>query len=1096
VEFRILGPVAAREDGRDIALGGPKQRALLAILLLHANEAVSRDRLIDGVWGERPPATVAHTLDNYVLRLRKALGDDRLLRRTPGYMLRVEREELDLHRFERLLQEGRERRAHGDALAARTTLGAALDLWRGQALGDLLYQPFGAEESERLEEQRLQAFEERVEADLELGLTTELVPELEALTRKHPFRERLLGQLMVALYRGGRQAEALAAFQVARQRSAEELGLEPSAPLQELQRQILAQDPNLDLPRAKQGGAKRKRSRRRRRVIVVAAAAAALGASATIGIMLGTGSPGTSSSGSQSSGIVALSSRSGNLVGHVSLDSVATAAASDTGSLWLASASTGAVVRIDPSVPAVVDRVPIGGSPGTLAVGGGAVWVATVPGDTVTRIDPKTGTVTQTIPLGGARAAALAFGGGGLWIADITDSSLLELDPRAGTVRRTLTLHLRPTALAFGDGVIWAADYEAGSIAEVDLRTGETLATVHVGNGPVALATGFGAVWVANSLDSTVSRVDPATGSVTATIPVGTSPNALAVAGDSIWVANQYSPVVSRIDASRNAVVRALSVGGGSTALAVVGGRIWIGVQAPSQHRGGTLRLLHSRPITIDPALQLDLFPLQSDGLTRDGLVTYNHAPGPAGIRLVPDLAINVPVPTDGGTTYTFRLRLGIRYSDGRRVRAADFRRALERVFNLQSGGRDLFGDIIGAGSCAELSTSSCDLSRGIVTDDAARTVTFHLRSPDPYFLDNLTVGGLGTPVPPGTPAREPAVQPIPGTGPYKIESATPSEIRYVRNPFFDEWSHAAQPDGNPDKIVMRFGLSPKLEGRAIEEGRADWSADNLPAGLLPDARTRFADQLHTNPTTETDFFQLNTTAPPFNDVRVRQALNLAIDRRMIARIYGGAQAATPTCQVLPPGVPGYRRYCPYTRHPRRNGAWTAPDLARARRLIAASGTRGANVTVSGWTDDPTISPRVTLYIAEVLRRLGYRANAHLVPHASFAPPASIQLIPAGWLDIAAYNFFAHFLSCQGEGDHGWFCDPRLDRAMRYARSLDAANPRAAASLWATIDRDVVDQAAWVPLVNPRLIDLVSARVGNYQFHPYWGIMADQLWLR
>jgi YVTN family beta-propeller protein len=682
----------------------------------------------------------------------------------------------------------------------------------------------------------------------------------------------------------------------------------------------------------------------------------------------------------------------------VSLDGAASAVAADTSSLWVASPSAGAVSHIDLSVPAVVDRIPIGGSPGALAVGGGAVWAATVPGDTVTRIDPKSGTVTQTIPLGGARAAALAFGAGGLWIADVTDSSLLELDPRSGTVRRTLTLHLRPTALAFGDGVIWVADYDGNSVAEVDLRTGETVAIVHVGNGPAALATGLGAVWIVNSLDSTVSRVDPATSSVTATIPVGSGPDAIAVVGGSIWVANQYSPTVSRIDAGRNAVVRTLRVGGGSTALAAVGSRIWVGVQAPSQRRGGTLRLLHSRPITIDPALQLDLFPLQSDGLTRDGLVTYNHAPGPAGIRLVPDLAINIPAPTDGGTTYTFRLRPGIRYSDGRPVGAADFRRALERVFNLQSGGRDLFGDIIGAESCVELGTSSCDLSRGIVTDEASRTVTFHLRGPDPYFLDNLTVGGLATPVPPGTPMHEPASSPIPGTGPYKIQTASQREIRYMRNPFFHEWSHAAQPDGNPDQIVMRFGLAPKNEGVAVEDGRADWSADNLPAGLLPGARTRFADQLHTNSTTDTDFFQFNTTLPPFDDIRVRQAVNLAIDRRFIARIYGGTDAATPTCQVLPPGVPGYRRYCPYTRNPRPDGAWTAPDLARARQLIAASGTRGASVTVWGWTDDPTISPRVVRYMADVLRRLGYRTRVHLVTHASFDPPpqsSSFQL--GGW---------------------------------------------------------------------------------------------------
>jgi peptide/nickel transport system substrate-binding protein len=296
----------------------------------------------------------------------------------------------------------------------------------------------------------------------------------------------------------------------------------------------------------------------------------------------------------------------------------------------------------------------------------------------------------------------------------------------------------------------------------------------------------------------------------------------------------------------------------------------------------------------------------------------------------------------------------------------------------------------------------------------------------------------------------------------------------------------------------MRFGLSPEQEIRAIQQGRADWTADSVPAHLFPEVRTRFSSQLHTNPTTETDFFQLNTTLPPFDDVRVRQALNLAIDRREVVRIYGGPEVAAPTCQVLPPGVSGYRRYCPYTQRPDSGGAWTAPDLDRARRLVAASGTRGARVTVWGWTDDPTISPRVVRYTAGVLRRLGYRTRVRLVTHGAFdrLPPEvrrTVQLIPAGWLDTSAYNFFAPWLSCGGAINHGNFCDRSVDRLMEHARSLEAAKPRAAASVWAHVDRALVDEAAWVPLVNPHLIDFVSARVRNYQHHPYWGIIADQL---
>jgi YVTN family beta-propeller protein len=678
---------------------------------------------------------------------------------------------------------------------------------------------------------------------------------------------------------------------------------------------------------------------------------------------------------------------------------------------------------------------------------------------------------------------------------------LIEIDPGTGEVRRTLTLDLQPTALAVGKEAIWVADYDAQTVAEIDPGSGQTVATIAVGKGPSALAVVDGAVWVANALDSTVSRIDPVRGSVVATIPVGSGPTALAVTPGSVWVANQYSSTVSQIDTRRNIVVRTRPAGGEPTALATNEGKLWIGVRPLVQQRGGTLRLLHTRPLSIDPALQSDLPPLQADGLTRDGLVSYNHVSGPAGVQLVPDLALSLPTPTDRGTTYTFRLRLAIRYSDGRPVRASDFRRAIERVFNLRSYGTDLLGGIRGAEACLRLDATDCDLAPGIVTNDARRTVTFHLNAPDRDFLAKLTNGGLATPVPPGTPAHDAVSRPIPGTGPYKIAVANRLEIVYIRNQYFHEWSHAAQPDGKPDEIVWRFGLSPTDEVRTIEQGRADWMADAVPGTLLAGLATRFASQLHTFPTTETDFFQLDTTRPPFDDVRVRQALNLAIDRRAIVRIYGGATAASPTCQVLPPGVAGYRRYCPYTRKPNAEGVWSGPDFARAQRLVLASGTRGDHVTVWGWTDDPTISPRVIAYTAAVLRRLGYRTRVRLMRHADFDRlPArvrrTVQLIPAGWLDITAYNFISSWLSCNGAIDHGKFCDPALDRRMHRAHALEVANPRAAASVWAQVDRELVDRAAWVPLVNPRQIDFVSARIKNFQHHPYWDIMADQLSLK
>lgn len=1096
MDFAVLGPVVVRRDGRELPLGGPKQRALLAMLLLRANEVVSRDRLIDGLWGERPPATAGHTLDNYVSRLRKTLGDGRLSRRAPGYVLRVERDELDLERFERRLGEGRAQLAKGKADEAAETLRAALALWRGPALADLLYEPFAQGEAERLEERRLIALENRIDADLAFGGGAELVPELEALARENPQRERLLGHLLLALYRAGRQAEALAAFESARRRLSEELGLEPGPELSRLQRKILEHDPSLGVPRPERTGTRRQK-RPSRRLVAIGVAAAAVAASVTVGIVLGTRGTSASPPEATSSQLVDLNVGSGKPSHGVPLTDAPAAMVAGSDSVWIANPSAGTVSRFDLAARTVADQVPVGDSPGALAVGGGSVWSASVPGDTVSRIDPGTGTVTQRVPLGRARAAALAFAQGGLWLADITDNSLLEVDPASGLVRRTLTLPLRPTALASDGDVMWVADFGAGSVAQIDLRTGLALAT-HVGNGPAALAVGFGALWVANSLDSTVSRVDLKSGSVVDTIPVGSGPAAIAIAGDSVWVANQYSASVSRIDPDRNAEVRSSTVSGGPTALAATGGRVWVGVRPLVQHRGGTLVLLHTRPISIDPALNADLLPPVSDGLTRNGLVTYNHVPGAPGIQLVPDLAVNVPLPTDGGTTYTFRLRPSISYSDGRRPRAADVRRAIERLFRVRSDGRALFDGIRGAAGCDD---RRCDLSRGIVTDEATRTVTFHLQAPDPDFLTSLADPRLATPVPAGTPFHDVGWKPVPGTGPYKIAHASAHEIRYVRNPRFREWSHAAQPDGNPDEVVMRFGLTPTQEVRAIIAGRADWMADNVPARFLPRLRTRFASQLHRFSIPTTDFFQFNTTLPPFDDVRVRRAFNLALDRSAIVRMYGGPDLASPTCHVLPPGNLGYRQYCPYKRNPRSAGAWPAPDLRRARQLVAESGTRGTPITVWGWTDDPTITPQVVRYAANVLRRLGYPTRIHFVTHAflAHAPPSvfeRIQLIPAAWGGDTPYGFFAKWFACGGPSNHGWFCDPRIDRDIRRARSVTPTSLRATAAVWARIDREVTDQAAWAPIVNEHTLDFVSARVRNYQAHPYWGLIADQVWLR
>lgn len=254
MDFRILGPLEVTAGDRLLALGGPRQRALLAVLLLHANEVVSTDRLIDALWGDSPPDTAHKALQGNVLALRKALEPDRkpdeawgrLVTQPPGYLLRVEPRDLDLERFEELAAEGRAALQGGDPARAAVLLREALGLWRGPPLADVAFEAFAQAEVTRLEEARLAGLEERIEADLALGRDAELVGELESLVAREPLRERLRGQLMLCLYRCGRQADALACYRHGREALVEGLGIEPGPALRELEQRILRQDPSLE----------------------------------------------------------------------------------------------------------------------------------------------------------------------------------------------------------------------------------------------------------------------------------------------------------------------------------------------------------------------------------------------------------------------------------------------------------------------------------------------------------------------------------------------------------------------------------------------------------------------------------------------------------------------------------------------------------------------------------------------------------------------------------------------------------------------------------------------------------------------------------
>jgi peptide/nickel transport system substrate-binding protein len=1097
MRFAVLGPLEVSLDRGRLSLGGRKQRTLLAVLLLHANEVVSRDQLIDALWGERLPPSVAESLDAYIYRLRKLLGHDRLLRERGGYLLRVGPDELDVDEFERLVASAGRSAEAGDHGAAIGPLTEALALWRGPAWADMLEVPLASVEAHRLAELRLSALESRIEAELEIGGGAELVPELEQLVSEHPLRERLLSGLMLGLYRAGRQADALNAFRAARQRLVEELGLEPGREVHDLQRRILQHDPSLGAPRPFLPA----RGSRDRRMAVVGALLAL--AAVVVGFALSAGAANRQPALTAGvSGVVAVRTGADRVATATPLAGPPSAVTTGAGSVWVADASNGTVSRIDPHSGVVVDRISVGGDPASIASGDGAIWVANTVGATILRINPATETVTQTIPLGGANPDALALGGGRLWVADSSTRALYEVDPTTGALLRTIPLEVSPAAIVFGAGALWVADYSNATVLKISPGSERVIATANVGTGPGSLAFAAGDLWVANSLDSTVSRINPATLSVNATIPVGSGPSAVIAAGGSVWVANQYARSVSRIDPRRSAVVATVAVGGLPTSLTDDGGRLWVGVDAGgASHRGGTLVIasVHTFP-SVDPAFFNFAEPPAFDGLVHDTLVTFDHAGGVDGLRLVPDLALTLPTPSDGGRTYAFGLRSGIRYSNGAALRASDFRRAIERLFRAGSPGTDFYTNIVGAAGCVKR-PPSCDLSRGIATNDAAGTVVFHLTTPDPEFLNELTEQDYTAPIPAGTPNHDTALSPIPGTGPYRIVRADRTGVYFGRNSFFREWSHAAQPNGTPDMIVWRYLPSQHDAATAVQHQRADWLAGLIPLADYRQLAIQSPAQLHTNPLFGVDFFALNTHLAPFNNVLVRKAFNYAIDRSVIARMYGGPAFATPTCQPLAPGLPGYRRYCPYSSHPSADGAYTGPDLTYAKRLAARSGTRGEHVDVWGSPDEGYIPPDVAAYAAGVLRSLGYRTTLHLVPIASItnAMYPGFQLDTNGdWL--ADYpdpsSYIPPFFSCNGGNSNGYVCDPALDREMEKAESLEHEASAAANTLWTSVDHTLTNHADWVPTVNVREVDLVSQRLGNYQFNPAWGFLADQSWIR
>ena len=530
---------------------------------------------------------------------------------------------------------------------------------------------------------------------------------------------------------------------------------------------------------------------------------------------------------------------------------------------------------------------------------------------------------------------------------------------------------------------------------------------------------------------------------------------------------------------------------------------------AAASHKGGTFTILANSSFGVaDPAQNYTLEEWQLLINTHDGLTQFKRVGGTEGTKIVPDLATALPTPTDGGKTYVFHIRPGIKFSDGTTMKPSDFVRTFERQFTVP-GPTSFYSGIVGADKCT---AKKCDLSKGVVADDSAMTLTIHLTAPDTEFFDKIALP-FAYVVPGNTPFKLTGNNVPPGTGPYMWQSYDPNKAAVlVRNPYFKLWSKDAQPEGYPDKIIEKYGLPISEEVTQVQNGQADevFDGDVIPSDRLAELNgAQFKDQVHVNPLTADWYFALNTKTAPFNNLKARQAINFAADRNAYVKIAGGPSLGVPTCQILPPNFPGYKPYCPYTAGSDHT-KWTAPDIAKAKQLVQQSGTAGMKVVVNSATDET--SKALALQMVSDLNKIGYKASTQLLTGSIQYPfvqnsnnSKKWQVAWSAWYqDYPVPSDFLNVLLGCGSIHPGSdaspniaaFCDQAIQAKMTQASNMQLTNLAGANELWAQVDHEVTDQAPWVDLYNPKQIDFLSKRVGNYQWNPQWYILIDQLWVQ
>jgi YVTN family beta-propeller protein len=1151
VAFGMLGPLRVTRGGVAVPLGGRQQRVVLARLLLVDGGGLSVEQLADALWGAHVPGGAATTIQTYVFRLRQALEPDRE-RGAPGqvvitdngrYRLEVPPDGLDAAVFEQHLAAGQRHLAAGSPADAVTELDQALALWRGEVLADLADYEFVRPVATRLSDKRMAALEAKFSAELTLGRHAEVIGELDELVAGFPLNEQLQRQRMVALYRCGRPSDALAAYDHLRRQLADELGADPSPPLQQLHKQLLTHDPALawhptdgplpvaTLPpaapsadaasdvvrfgpqRITRPARRRKRPGLQTRWLILAIVLVVVAAAASITAVVVTHQPKHTLAAIPPNS-VAVIDRNGAMHDAIPVGANPVGLAYGAGSVWVTNSGDNTVMRINPKTHEVIQTFHVGADPVAIAVDGQRAWVANALGGTVTEIDATTNSVVgDPIPVGNL-PKAIAAQRGTVWVANSGDDTVQRIDSTSARPDPPVDVGGGPDGLAIDGSSLWISNGHERTVWHLDTSTRQPLnLPSQAGASPSGLAMTPGSVWVANNGEQTVSRIGEATGRVTGTVGVGDGPSAIVADGSHLWINDDYDQTVSLIDASSAQRVHSYATGSVVRGMTMVGSSLWVATQGfpGAAHAGGTFVVEESEAPSgadrhyVDPARSYD-DPLKIRSVY-DGLLAYRAAGDADGLTLVPDLATQLPSQSDGGRTYTFFLRRGIRYSDGRTVVAGDIRRGVQRALIVgESFGRpDLYFGIEGGQRCHD-APPTCDLTRGVDTDDKTGRITFHLLQPDPLFLYKLAIPYLVVPTPPGVPLTKPVSSPMPGTGPYMITAyARGKDVVLSRNPLFRPWSYAAQPPGYPDEIRWHFESSSQVQIDDVLAGKADFvGLGDADATLTASLQRNHPQLFHFQRSFTLDYAFFNTLTPPFDNVEVRRAVSYAVDRRRFVDLNGGSSQATEACQILMPGFPTYQPYCPYTNEK------YVPDLARAQQLVDHSGTKG--MTVGVWAPDLKIWAAEADYFVSVLRSLGYRAQLHIKPRAIstlrflFDPRNHIQMaLGPGWTaDFPEPSTFLDDLfTCAAIKpddtnfqNRGSFCDKSVDALVTAAESAELANNDVAArSLWRQAERKIVTAAPIVPTVVELGTYLTSARARNVEVTPTMTNF-DQAWVK